>query len=75
MDPDAIPVAQKPRHVPYHLQQPLKEWLPLGVEENIFEKFSEGVSITWRLPLVMQPKSKNTEVDKLVYLKGRKCCL
>ena len=27
MDPEAIPVAQKPRVVPYHLQKPLKEWL------------------------------------------------
>ena len=27
MDPEAIPVAQKPRLVPYHLQKPLKEWL------------------------------------------------
>ena len=27
MDPEAIPVAQKPRPVPYHLQKPLKEWL------------------------------------------------
>ncbi|CAB4004532.1 Hypothetical predicted protein [Paramuricea clavata] len=25
IDPEAIPVAQKPRHVAYHLQQPLKE--------------------------------------------------
>ena len=61
MDPDAIPAAQKPRHVPYHLQQPLKEWLQLGVEENIFEKVSDGDSITWCSPLVVQPKY--TEVD------------
>ena len=34
MDTDAILVAQKPRNVPYHLQQPLKEWLQLEVEES-----------------------------------------
>ena len=42
MDSDAIPVAQKPRHVLYHLQQPPKEWLQLGVKEKIFEKKSIG---------------------------------
>ena len=64
MDPDAIPVVQKPRHVPYHLQQPLKEWLQLGVKENIFEKVPDGDLISWCSPLVVQPKPKYTEVDK-----------
>lgn len=27
----AVPVAQKPRQVPYYLQEPLKKWLDLGL--------------------------------------------
>ena len=64
IDPEAIPVAQKPRHVAYHLQQPLKEWLNQGVEEKIFEKVPDGEPITWCSPLVVQPKPKYTEIDK-----------
>jgi len=33
MEPDAVPVAQKPRNVPYHLQKPLKKWLEEGTEK------------------------------------------
>ena len=64
IDPEAIPVAQKPRHVAYHLQQPLKEWLNQGVEQKIFEKVPDGEPITWCSPLVVQPKPKYTEIDK-----------
>ena len=42
MDPEAIPVAQKPRHIPYHLQIPLKKWIEQGVKEEISEKVPEG---------------------------------
>lgn len=66
MDPDAVPVAQKPRNVPYYLQQPLKEWLEEGVREGIFEKVPPNEAITWCSPLVVQPKPKfsnNEELD------------
>ena len=62
IDPEAIPVAQKPRPVPYHLQKPLKEWLEQGVKENIFEKVPDGETITWGSPLVVQPKPKYTDI-------------
>ena len=47
MEPDAEPVAQKPRPVSYHLQKPLKDWLDQGVKEEIFEKVPDGGAITW----------------------------
>ena len=56
MKPGAIPVAQKPRLVPYHLQKPLKDWLQQGVEEDIFEQVPENEPITWCSPLVIQLK-------------------
>lgn len=62
MEPDAVPVAQKPRPVPYHLQKPLRDWLDQGVKEEIFEKVPDGEAITWCSPLVVQPKPKFTDV-------------
>ena len=62
MEPDAEPIAQKPRPVPYHLQKPLKDWLDQGVKEEIFEKVPDGEAITWCSPLVVQPKPKFTDV-------------
>ena len=50
MDPEAIPVAQKPRPVPYHLQKPLKEWTEQRVKEETFEKVPDGKAITWCSP-------------------------
>ena len=44
MKPEAAPVAQKPRQVPYFLQEPLKKWLELGV--NIFEKILDDEPVT-----------------------------
>ena len=38
MKTSAIPVAQKPRSVPYYLQEPLKKWLDQGEAGHIFEK-------------------------------------
>ena len=64
MDPEAVPTAQKPRCVAYHLQQLLKKWLGQGVQEEIFEKVPDGEPITWCSPLVVQPKPKYTNVDK-----------
>lgn len=62
MEPDAEPVAQKPRPVPYHLQKPLKDCLDQGVNEEIFEKVPDGEAITWCSPLVVQPKPKFTDI-------------
>ena len=63
MEPDAEPVAQKPRPVPYHLQKPpLKYWLDQGVMEGIFVKASDGEAITWCSPPVVQPKPKFADV-------------
>ena len=64
MDPEAVPTAQKPRHVAYHLQQLLKKWLEQGVQEEIFEKVPDGEPITWCSPLVVQSKPKYTNVNK-----------
>ena len=47
MDPNATPVAQKSRHVPYHLQQPLKKWIDEAVEKGIFEEVPTNEEITW----------------------------
>ena len=55
---DAIPVAQKPRHVPYYLIEPLKNWLEEGIRERIFEKVPKDEAITWCSPLVVQTKPK-----------------
>ena len=67
MKPEAIPVAQKPRPVPYHLQRPLQQWLEQGIKEDIFEKVPNTEPITWCSPLVVQPKPKfaETPADEL----------
>ena len=44
MKPGAVLVAQKPRQVPYYLQEPLKKWLDLGIQEDIFEKVPDDES-------------------------------
>ena len=62
MEPDAEPVAPKPRPAPYHLQNALKEWLHQGVKEEIFKKVPDGEAITWCSPLVVQPKPKSTDM-------------
>ena len=56
MKPEAVPVAQKPRPVPFYLQKTLKMWLEQCIEEDIFEKVPPGEPITWCSPLVVQPK-------------------
>ena len=62
MDPEAIPIMQKPCPVPYHLQKPLKEWLEQGVKENTFEKVPDGETITWCSLQVVQPKPKYADI-------------
>ena len=66
MKPEAAPVAQKPRPVPYYLQTPLKQWLQQGIEADLFEEVKEGEPVTWCSPLVVQPKPKfrsSTELE------------
>ena len=58
MKPKAVPVAQKPRQVPYYLQEPFRRWLDQGIEEDIFEKVPDDEPITWCSPVVVQPKPK-----------------
>ena len=58
MKPGAVPEAQEPRQVPYYLQEPLKKWLDLGIQEDIFEKVPDDEPVTWCSPLVVQPKPK-----------------
>ena len=66
MKPEAIPVAQKPRPAPYHLQRPLQQWLEQGLEED-FEKVPNTKPVTWCSPLVVQhkPKFAQTSTDEL----------
>ncbi len=67
MQQGVAPVAQKPRQVPYFLQQPLKKWINECEEQDIIEKVPEGDPITWYSPLVVQPKPrfKDTPRDQL----------
>lgn len=67
MKPEAVPVAQKPRPVAYHLKEPLRKWLEQGIEEDIFERVPLGEPVTWCSPLVVQPKPKfkDTPREKL----------
>ena len=64
MKADATPVAQKPRPVPYYLQEPLRRWLNECVKEEIFEKVEPGEPVTWCLPLVVQAKPRYSTVSK-----------
>ena len=64
MKPDAVSVAQKPRPVPYYLQDPLKKWLDQCLEEDIFERVQGDEAITWCSPLVVQPKPRFCDVKK-----------
>ena len=58
----AIPVAQKPRSVPYYLQEPLKKWLDQGLAGDIFEKVPDDEPVIWCSPVVVQFKPKFAEV-------------
>ena len=58
MQDDAIPIAQKPRRVPYQLVEPLQNRLQEFEDNDIIEPVPEHEAITWCSPLV-QPKPKN----------------
>ena len=64
MKQDATPVAQKPRPVPYYLQEPLRKWLDECVSEVIFERVEPGDPVTWCSPLVVQPKPRYRHINK-----------
>ena len=51
MRPDAVPVAQRQRQVPYYLQKRPKLW----VENSIFERVLNDEPITWCSLVVAQP--------------------
>ena len=59
MKEDAIPIAQKPRCVPYHLIEPLQNRIEEFVANDIMEKVCDHEAITWCSPIVVQPKPKN----------------
>ena len=67
MKPGAVPVAQKPRQVPYYLQEPFRKWLDQGINGDIFEKVPDDEPITWCSAIVLQPKPKfaGMPLDKL----------
>ena len=62
METDTLPVDQKPRPVPDHLQKPVKDSLDRGVKEEIFEKVPNGDATTWCSPAVAQPKPELVEM-------------
>ena len=64
MRSDAAPVAQKPRQVPYYLQEPFKKWIDEGVQGDIFEKVPDNEPITWCSPVVVQPKPNFVDTSK-----------
>ena len=64
MKADATPVAQKPRPVPYYLQEPLRKWLDECIKQDIFEKVDSSDPITWCSPLVVQPKPRYKNVSR-----------
>ena len=64
MKPEAIPVTQKPRPIPYYLKDPLKKWLEQGLEEEIFEKVPDTEPVTWCSPLVVQPKPRFSQTPQ-----------
>ena len=59
MKEDAVPIAQKPRRVPYHLIEPLQNRIEEFVKSDIMEKVPDHKAITWCSPIVVQPKPKN----------------
>lgn len=61
IDKEASPIAHKPRH----LAEPLKKWLETGIRESIIEKVPKGEAITCCSPLVLQPKPKFKNQEKL----------
>ena len=64
MKSGTVPVAQKPRPVPYYLQEPLRKCLDECIKEDIYEEVQPGEPITWCSPLVVLPKPRYANVEK-----------
>lgn len=59
MNKNAVPVAQKPRGIAYHLMEPLQKRLQEFVEKDIMEKVPDQEPVTWCSHIVVKPKPKN----------------
>ena len=59
MKKDAIPIAQKPGRVPYHISEPLQDRTEEFIAKDIMEKVPDHEAITWCSPIIVQPKPKN----------------
>lgn len=59
MKKEAIPIAQKPGHVPYHLIEPLQDRIEEFIAKDIMEKVPDHEAITWCSLIIVQPKPKN----------------
>eukprot|EP00795_Rhopilema_esculentum_P003926 gene3924-15252_t len=64
MRPEAAPIAQKPRQVPYYLQEPFKQWLDQGVQEDLLEKVPENEPITRSLNQLQANRTKAKKIKK-----------
>ena len=61
-----MPVAQKPRQVPYYLQGPLRKWLDQSIAGDSFEKLPDDEPVTWCSSVVVhKPKFAGTPPGKL----------
>lgn len=59
MKEDTIPIAQKPRCIPYHFIEPLQNRIEEFIKNDIMEKVPDHKATTWCSPSVVQPKPKN----------------
>lgn len=75
MKDNAIPVAQRPRPVPYYPQKPLKLWQEQCVMDDIFEHVPADEPVTWCSSIVVQPKPRYLHLanDELQPHMTRKC--
>ena len=46
LKPHAVPVAQKPSQIPYHLRDVTKKWLDKCIEEDIYEMVADDEPVT-----------------------------
>lgn len=62
--PEALPVAQKQRPVPYYLQKPQTKWLEQYIKVDVFEEVADGEPVTRCSLPVVQPKPRFCATDK-----------
>jgi len=58
MKEDTIPIAQKPRRVPYHLIEPLQDRIGEFIMKDIMEKVPDHEAITWFSSIIVQPEAQ-----------------